>query len=167
VAILFVSWRAIIIDLARSCFKYSWRLLKEATFHIPYPGSRIGYHLPNELFFQKNLVRQMLIWNNILQYSFIFSVKSIFGKNKFPKILALLFWNYFKPNLLPGYGSYLFFIICSRVIIWFYKWKIGRNGGYLYIFIGIWHQRTWVIRVLGMNGNSICIVCLSNLSGCL
>jgi hypothetical protein len=32
---------------------------------IPYPGSRIGTHLPNQLFFQKNVVRQMLISANI------------------------------------------------------------------------------------------------------
>jgi hypothetical protein len=36
---------------------------------------------------------------------FYFQCKKIlFEKNIFPKILALLFWNYFMPNLLPGYS---------------------------------------------------------------
>jgi hypothetical protein len=48
------------------CFKWD---------SILYPTSRIGTHLPNQLFFQKNVVPHMLILENILQYSFIFSVK--------------------------------------------------------------------------------------------
>jgi hypothetical protein len=49
----------------------------------------------------------MLILENILQYSFIFSVKKKFEKNNFPKISASFFWNYFMPNLLVGCGNLL------------------------------------------------------------
>ena len=72
---------------------------------LPYPGSRFSTHLPNELFFQKNLVRHMLIFGNIFQIFFIFNEKNLFlEKINFPKISALLFWNYFMPNLLLGNG---------------------------------------------------------------
>jgi hypothetical protein len=47
---------------------------------LPYPSSRIGTHLPNHFFFQKNVVWHMLISTNILQYSFIFRVNFFFGK---------------------------------------------------------------------------------------
>jgi hypothetical protein len=57
---------------------------------LPYPGRMIGTHLPNELFFQKNLIWKMLVLGYIFQYSFIFSIKK-----KLKKINFLKFWHFF------------------------------------------------------------------------
>jgi hypothetical protein len=56
----------------------------------------------------------MLILESILQYSFIFSIKIFVLKKKNPNISALYFWNYFMPNLLPGYGSQLDLEVISK-----------------------------------------------------
>jgi hypothetical protein len=61
--ILFFTSNAIILQSMWSTFLKTFPHL----VLIPYPVSRIDTHLPNELFFQKNLVRYMLILGNILQ----------------------------------------------------------------------------------------------------
>jgi hypothetical protein len=75
--------------------------------HVVSKNNFVCSKLPHKMFNknQYKMIQQMLISANILQYSFIFSIRKI-EKNNFPKISALFFCNYYMPNLLPGFGAH-------------------------------------------------------------
>jgi hypothetical protein len=91
----FVWWRKV-------CPQYLWKsklFLTGQTFYTRtytntticalYHGSRIGTHLPNQLYFKENVVRQMPIFCKYFQRFFYYQCKKI-EKNNFSKILAFI-----------------------------------------------------------------------------